>query len=96
MTNLKDKITNLKSHVSPAALAAPVVGAATVLGSSVMAFASESGGSSPSFAITSDMLAPLTEGVTANVGVILPIGLGMFGMFLGIKLIPKLIKKFVG
>lgn len=96
MTNLKDKIANLKSHVSPAALAAPVVGAATVLGSSVMAFASESGGSSlPTIAITTDMLTPLVEGVVANIGVILPVGLGMYAIFLGIRIIPGLISRFV-
>lgn len=44
--------------------------------------------------ITQDMLQPLVDGVTANVGVILPVGLGLFAIFLGISLIPKLIKKF--
>jgi hypothetical protein len=49
---------------------------------------------STSAAINESMLQPLIDGVTANVGVILPVGLGLFAIFLGINLIPKLIKKF--
>lgn len=45
-------------------------------------------------AITTEMLQPLVDGVTANIGVILPIGLGLFAIFLGINIIPKLITKF--
>lgn len=44
--------------------------------------------------INEAMLQPLIDGVTANVGVILPVGMGLFAIFLGISLIPKLIKKF--
>ena len=44
--------------------------------------------------ITEAMLQPLIDGVTANVGVILPVGLGLFAIFIGINLVPKLIKKF--
>ena len=49
----------------------------------------------PTIAITEDMLKPLVEGVVANVGVILPIGLGLFAIFLGIRIIPGLISRFV-
>lgn len=45
--------------------------------------------------ITADMLQPVVDGVTANVGVILPIGLTLFALFIGIAIIPKLIRKFV-
>lgn len=48
----------------------------------------------PSAVITEDMLKPLVEGVSANVAVVLPVGLGLFSIFLGIGLIPKLVKKF--
>lgn len=44
--------------------------------------------------ITPDMLKPLVDGVSANIGVILPVGLGLFAIFIGIALVPKLIKKF--
>ena len=40
----------------------------------------------PTIAITEEMLKPLVEGVVANVGVILPIGLGLFAIFLGIRI----------
>lgn len=45
-------------------------------------------------AITSDMLSPLVDGVTANIGVILPVGIAIFAILLGISLVPKIIKKF--
>lgn len=67
-------------------------GTATALASVVPAFAS--GDPLPSIAITTEMLAPLVDSVVANVGVILPVGIGLFGMFLGIKLIPMLFSKF--
>lgn len=44
--------------------------------------------------ITSDMLTPLVDGLTANIGVILPVGIAVLAIFLGIKFIPKLIKMF--
>ena len=49
----------------------------------------------PTIAITEEMLTPLVEGVVANVGVILPIGLGLFAIFLGIRIIPGLISRFI-
>lgn len=44
--------------------------------------------------VTPEMLQPLVDGVTANLGIILPIGVGLLAVFIGIALIPKLIKKF--
>lgn len=81
-------------------LAAPALAALTAGGTSVVAFASETGGSGagstlPSFAITEAMLSPLVEGVMANIQVILPVGLGLFAVFLGIRIIPGLISRFV-
>ncbi len=51
-------------------------------------------GSLSGVAITTEMLSPLVDGVVANVGVILPIGITLFAIFIGIGLVPKLIKKF--
>lgn len=48
----------------------------------------------PSVSITTDMLKPLVEGVVANIGTVLPVGLGIFSIFLGIRIIPKLISRF--
>lgn len=75
-----------------------VTGAATTavtVAASIPAFASGSGSDSlSSVAVTSDMLSPLLDGITANIGVILPIGIAIFAVFIGINLVPKLIKKF--
>lgn len=50
----------------------------------------ESGG----LAITSDMLTPIVTSVTQNVGVILPVGISLMGIMIGVKLIPKMIGRF--
>lgn len=44
--------------------------------------------------LTAAMLAPLIEGVTTNVGVIVPAGLTLLGMGLAASAIPKFIYKF--
>ena len=79
-------------------LSAALVGAVPVA-PSVVAFAAETGGGTtttlPSIAITTEMLTPLVEGVMSNVQVILPVGLGLFAIFLGIRIIPGLISRFV-
>ncbi len=46
-------------------------------------------------AITTEMLSPLVDGITANIGVILPIGIALFAIIIGISLLPKLVKKFL-
>ena len=46
----------------------------------------------PGVAITSELLTPIITGVSANIGVILPVGILLFSIMLGVKLIPKLIK----
>lgn len=76
----------------------PVLVGAMSAASSVVAFAADAGGSGsslPSIAITTDMLTPLVEGVMSNVQVILPVGLGLFAIFLGIRIIPGVISRFV-
>ena len=83
---------SLKAFLFPA-----LVGAVPAA-SSVVAFAADagsSGSSLPSIAITTDMLTPLVEGVVANIQIILPVGLGLFAIFLGIRIIPGLISRFV-
>lgn len=63
------------------------------LATTSVAFASEAPGT-PSVAITTEMLAPITDAITANIGVILPVGIAIFGILLGVGLVPYLIKKF--
>jgi len=44
--------------------------------------------------ITSDLMAPVVDTITSNVTALLPIGLGLFGLFVVIGLIPRLFKRF--
>lgn len=57
---------------------------------------SSSGGVTlPTIAITEKMLEPLVQGVVANVSVVLPVGLALMAIFLGIRIIPGLISRFM-
>lgn len=72
-----------------------MLGAPVVLGlaTGVTAFASPPS-DVPGVAITTEMLAPITDAVTANIGVILPVGIAIFGILIGVGLIPTIISKF--
>ena len=92
-----EKVKSMKASAR-AFLFPALVGAATA-GSSVVAFAAETGSPTldlPQINIATEMLTPLVEGIVANVNVILPVGLGIMGMMLGIRLVPKLIRRFTG
>ena len=41
------------------------------------------------------MLAPITQALTSNLEVILPVGMGVMGTMIGVGLIPRLIYKFL-
>ena len=43
--------------------------------------------------ITVMMLLPVLEGIIANITVVMPILLGLFSIFLGIRIIPSLISR---
>lgn len=45
-------------------------------------------------AITSAMLEPITTAVSSNVGVILPVGVTILGIMVGVSLIPRIVYKF--
>lgn len=45
--------------------------------------------------ISAEMLAPITEALTSNLNVILPVGLSIMGTMIGVGLIPRLIFKFL-
>lgn len=88
-----------KMKANARALLFPALVGAVTVGSSVVAFASESGSTAlelPKINITTQMLQPLVEGIVANVNVVLPVGLGIMGLMLGIRIIPSLIRRFVG
>lgn len=46
-------------------------------------------------AITSEMLAPITQALTDNLGVLLPVGISIMGMMIGVSLIPRIVYKFL-
>jgi hypothetical protein len=45
--------------------------------------------------VTTAMLTPIVDTITANVGVILPIGLTIMGIMVGLSLIPRVLYKFM-
>lgn len=44
--------------------------------------------------VTAEMLQPVIDTISANVTVLLPVGLGILAIMLGIALIPRIIWKF--
>ena len=46
------------------------------------------------FTLSSETLATVKDTIVANVGVILPLALGIFAVVVSINFIPKLLKKF--
>lgn len=92
----KEMLQSVKTKAAGRMALMSAAGAAAVVGAAVPAFATtETGGTDlPTIAITTDMLKPLVEGVVANIGVVLPVGLGLFAIMLGIRIIPSMIKRF--
>lgn len=46
-------------------------------------------------AITADMVSPITDMVTQNLQVLLPVGIGIMGIMIGVSLIPRIVYKFL-
>ena len=46
-------------------------------------------------AITAEMLAPITETLTSNVGILVPVGITIMGIMIGVSLIPRIVYKFL-
>lgn len=44
--------------------------------------------------VTSAMLEPITTSITSNLGVLLPVGLTIMAVLIGVSLIPRIIYKF--
>lgn len=44
--------------------------------------------------VTSGMLAPVTSAITDNLGVLLPVGITIMAVMIGVSLIPRIIYKF--
>lgn len=47
------------------------------------------------FAITAELVAPITAAISSGLSTLVPIGLGIMGTFIGISLIPRIIYKFL-
>lgn len=45
--------------------------------------------------ITSAMVEPISTAVSSNVGVLLPVGIGILGLMVGVSLIPRIVYKFL-
>ena len=44
--------------------------------------------------VTEEMLQPITNAVTSNLGVLLPVGIGIMAIMIGVALIPRIIYRF--
>lgn len=44
--------------------------------------------------VTSEMLQPVVDAITSNLGVLLPVGITIMAILIGIALIPRIIYKF--
>lgn len=44
--------------------------------------------------VTSEMLEPITASITGNLGVLLPVGISIMAVMVGVSLIPRIIYKF--
>jgi hypothetical protein len=45
--------------------------------------------------ITAEMLAPITSAVQGNLDVLLPVGITIMGIMIGVSLIPRIVYKFL-
>lgn len=45
--------------------------------------------------ITAAQLAPITDAITDNLAVLLPVGLTIMGIMVGVSLIPRIVYKFI-
>ena len=93
----KEVFQAFKNKVNLKLMAAPAAGAVVAASSAVTAFAADETGTAttfPTVSITNEMLAPLVQGVVDNISAILPVGLGLFAVFLGIRIIPGLLSRF--
>lgn len=45
--------------------------------------------------VTTDMLAPISTTLEANLAVLVPVGIGIMGAMIGVSLIPRIVYKFL-
>lgn len=97
LEKVKGAICSLKDKANLKLMALPAAGTIAALSSTVTAFAADETTGDytfPTISITNEMLTPLVEGIVAIISSILPVGLGLLAVFLGIRIIPGLISRF--
>lgn len=45
--------------------------------------------------LTAEMLSGITTAITSNLGVLLPVGITIMGIMVGVSLIPRIVYKFL-
>jgi len=45
--------------------------------------------------VTSAMVQPVVDAITSNVDVLLPVGIGIMAVMIGVSLIPRIVYKFL-
>lgn len=45
--------------------------------------------------ITAEMLEPITTTISSNLNVLLPVGIAIMGIMIGVSLIPRIVYKFL-
>lgn len=45
--------------------------------------------------ITAEMLAPITDAISNNISILIPVGIGVMGTMIGVSLIPRIVYKFL-
>ena len=45
--------------------------------------------------VTAEMLAPISTTLTSNLDVLLPVGISIMGVMIGVGLIPRIVYKFL-
>lgn len=45
--------------------------------------------------LTAELLEPITEGVSANLTLLVPVGIGIMALMVGVGLIPRIVYKFL-
>ncbi len=45
--------------------------------------------------ITAEMLEPITTTITSNLNILLPVGITIMGIMIGVALIPRIVYKFL-
>ncbi|MDU2206040.1 MAG: hypothetical protein E7E43_15495 [Thomasclavelia ramosa] len=45
--------------------------------------------------LTAEMLNPITDSINSDLGILLPVGITIMGIMIGVSLIPRIVYKFL-